>query len=141
MGIRVISYVDDFLFISRSLQEARALMLFAAKEFQDLDWRVHFGKSSSDPSQDIEFLGMGLSSTARSYYAGEKKLASISRLVHRIVSAGRGVRRRVLAGLTGRLISVMAGVRSVRLYTRFLFRSLYDGWKDVHWSRQNWEFM
>src|SRR6185312_5745706 len=64
IGLRMISYLDDFLFASSSRENAVAISEFTTWLFGFLGFNVNHAKSMLDPSQSAEFLGFALNSSS-----------------------------------------------------------------------------
>ena len=58
MNIRVLPYLDDFLFMASTSSKASAMAEFIMTEFRTLGLEVNYAKSVVNPTQRIEQLGM-----------------------------------------------------------------------------------
>ena len=62
LGILVICYIDDCLFIANSVEELSTNVVYTMQFFDSLGLAVNVDKSCLVPSQEVEFLGVCLSS-------------------------------------------------------------------------------
>ncbi|XP_053296886.1 uncharacterized protein LOC128456655 [Pleuronectes platessa] len=116
-GIRVATYLDDWLLLARSEQEAAAHTSIVLTHLADLGFVVNREKSVLTPSQEIAFLGLTLNSlTYTARLSAERVHTFRSTLSHFAIT------RRVTYGLCLRLLGLMAStilvVRLGRLYMR-----------------------
>ena len=61
-GIRFATYLEDWLLLAQSEQEARAHMRILIQHLSDLGFVINAEKSMLSPAQGIIFLGLSLDS-------------------------------------------------------------------------------
>jgi len=62
-GMQVMAYMDNFIVISHSYQQALEHMTRTLRLLNQLGWQVNFKKSNLMPSQSKEFLGLLVDTT------------------------------------------------------------------------------
>lgn len=82
-GIRVIVYLDDFLLVSHCPQVLRKQMKQAIDLMTKLGWVINKRKSSSIPSQELEFLGTLWNTRLNQKSLPIKKVTSLKNLLLR----------------------------------------------------------
>lgn len=100
LGIRVIVYLDDFLFLSQSREELIRHLSIAESLLKSLGFIVNSEESIREPSRCIEFLGLILDSLLLKYSLPAEKRHSIISLCRDIVKKSQ-VSLRDVASLLG----------------------------------------
>lgn len=109
LGIQVICYIDDCLFISDCPVTLKEQVLYALKLFDRLGLTVHPSKSVIEPAQCIEFLGFDLDSRSMLSCLTRRKQDKIHSLATSL-STQATVTIRDLAGIIGNLVAADPGV-------------------------------
>ncbi|KAI5631181.1 reverse transcriptase (RNA-dependent DNA polymerase) domain-containing protein [Phthorimaea operculella] len=78
-NIRVIVYLDDFLLVNQSAQRLEEDLSFTVQFLINLGWKVNFQKSVLEPTQNLEFLGIGWNTKLDQKYIPQKKINSLRR--------------------------------------------------------------
>ena len=71
--IIAINYIDDLAVIGNSEQDMRAKLRFVIEMFAALGYYLSVDKITWEPTQKMEFLGIGLDNVKRCYYFSDKK--------------------------------------------------------------------
>lgn len=126
LGIRTLSYVDDWLFAASSREEASALAAFVLWLFSFLGFEVNKAKSVTDPRQEMEFLGMIVDTIAYRFFVTEKKRAKVIGLLQSLrqrAADGELVHQLALQQLAGHLVALRMAVPLARLFTRQIYKA------------------
>lgn len=116
-GIRLATYLDDWLLLAQSEQEARAHTRILTLHLQDLGFVINAEKSMLSPAQSIIFLGLSLNSvtfTARLSAERVKTFRACLAFFH----PGKSVQFRLCLRLLGLMASAILVVRLGRLHMR-----------------------
>ncbi|KAI5754833.1 hypothetical protein M8J77_011918 [Diaphorina citri] len=81
LGIRVIVYLDDFLFAAQSPDLLRAHVEQAVNILLSLGWKINLKKSHLNPSQSATFLGLKWETIPQRVSLPEDKLLSLRKLL------------------------------------------------------------
>lgn len=127
-GIRVLPYLDDFLFVASSQDEA----LHNRKIVGDLLIRLGLSRNESkgmwDPAQVVIHLGIGVDSVKNLFFVPEDKLAILRRAAVSLLAYAKSHRRWVhharLESFVGLAMSLTLALRQVKTYTRSLYDAL-----------------
>lgn len=136
-GIRVMGYIDDFLFVADSLEEARALSIRIQIDLW-LSGFVKSEKSELEPKQLIEFLGYLINSRVGEYQVPEEKISAIIEFLSSI-SNKKTVCVRDLAKAAGLILSLSLALQPARMFTRSFYRliGIRTNWFErVFWSEE-----
>ena len=116
-GIRLATYLDDWLLLAQSEQEARAHTRILVRHLFDLGFVINAEKSMLSPARDIIFLGLSLDSvtfTARLSAERVKTFRACLALFH----PGKSVQFRLCLRLLGLMASAILVVHLGRLHMR-----------------------
>ena len=119
MGIRVVIYLDDLLFIADSPELLRAHMQIALDLFQRLGLQAKVAKCVTTPTRVIEFLGYMLNSVEMSCFLPDRKVLSLmasARLVRSHLLNKVGIPVLALERLLGRLSAASFAIWPTRLH-------------------------
>ena len=109
LGIRVLNYLDDFLWASKP-SEARDVLLFVKMLLPLLGWKFN-AKCRFDPSPEVEFLGMIINAHTYWISAPKDKILRIKLLVNNMQ---QNIQNRQC--ITVHSLQVLAGtIRSIKL--------------------------
>lgn len=135
-GYRVSAYMDDLIMIGSSPTECAVLRDKVLKRLRALGWHVSAEKSQLVPTQQLEYLGMLLDTTAAPRFrVPAAKRAATRKEVRRLLSAtanDRMVPVRRVARVAGLCLSLARAI----FPTRMLLRSVYacigrrQSWSD-----------
>ncbi|KAI9554940.1 reverse transcriptase [Daphnia sinensis] len=103
-GFKLIVYLDDFLLISSSRSQARRDFLFVVELLESLGFVINKTKSSGEPSQSREFLGLLVDSRSLTLSLKKEKVEKMILMCRNLlsqdeVSLHNNLFRRVLGGL------------------------------------------
>lgn len=116
-GIRLATYLDDWLLLARSQEEAIVHTQIVLSHLRDLGFVVNTAKSVLQPSQSIAFLGLTLDSVSYVAHLSPERVRTFKDTLARFTPGSR-----VSYGLCLRLLGLMASVLLVvklgRLYMR-----------------------
>jgi len=125
-GVRVLPYVDDFLFMCRTLLGALRARDYVDDLLDLLGLARSLTKGVRDPCQQLIHLGLGVNSAAMVYFLPEARRVKIATAAREILSQSSGsnslISERRLRGFCGLAQSVYLAVPPVPLF----LRSLYD---------------
>ena len=124
MNIRVLPYLDDFLFMASTSSEASALAEFIQTEFRTLGLDVNYEKSVVNPTQRIEQLGMMVDTVRGVFEVPARRWDNLQVSIRILLSTKRHrVPVRQLASCVGKIISMKIALGPVvQLYTRYLYQ-------------------
>lgn len=120
-GIRLIPYMDDFLFAASSREEALRLRAQVLEDLAALGWSTSWAKSQWKPAQIVEFLGFIIDTREGMVRVSESKVERILQLGQKLLGERGRVRVRDVAVFAGVVMSVGRAVRPVRWFTRALY--------------------
>ena len=99
LGIRISSFLDDFLILARSRQEALDHTRAAVDLLQRLGFHINWKKSVLVPQRRLEYLGVVLDLEAMTFSLPVEKVEKVLSLVE--VSDRHHIKRSVLESLVG----------------------------------------
>ena len=102
LGIRNTIYIDDQSVMAQGFDLCNAHTQITLTTFAKAGWVVNTKKSSDPPAQNMEFLGLMISSTDMKYYVPEAKKLSICDLLCKILNSKK-VHIKIFAKLCGKL--------------------------------------
>lgn len=134
-GIRLVYYLDDICLLGKSKEELTTTSQKVIAHLQKLGFIINMEKSVLIPSQMQEFLGFQFNTKKMKITVPIQK---INRLLQRIKQASQPVQRscRWIAGLLGKVISMIPAIGEALLHIRYLQRDLA---KSLQLNHQNWE--
>ena len=154
-GIRNALFVDDFLFMIKSMLVADQRD-FIIHTLNDLGWCINYEKSCLQASTTCEFIGFNVHSTGKSgpwLQVTQKKLHKLRRHLQQAIKS-EVVSARFLAKIGGECIAMMKAVLPAKLLLRNLYKTLSSkmSWdsnvvidvycrKDLEWwynALKNW---
>ena len=118
-SIQVIIYLDDFLLLAATKEEAVKNTHLLITLLQSLGFRINFKKSSLTPSQVITFLGFKIDSTSMMLSLPAEKINKILDCAHRLLAPQR-ITLRNLASLIGLLEASRPAIWRAPLHFRHL---------------------
>ena len=139
LGIRVSSYIDDFIFFARTEEEAVRIQAIILGDLERLGFLLNKDKIALVPATTVKYLGFMLHSVDADGKPGcflsapAKKLATIrtkaENCLHSIKAAANAgrlhqFRGRTIASLVGQIVSLREALPPARLATRALLASL-----------------
>jgi len=77
LGIRMVAYIDDFLLLAHTKEEAHLQAQLMVTLFQALGFLINTEKSLLTPQQEIEFLGIVIQSHPPTFHLPQHKLQAI----------------------------------------------------------------
>ena len=99
-GILVSAYLDDFLILAPSREEALRDTEVVIKLLQDHGFRINWAKSSVEPVRILEYLGVVLNLVDRTFCLPEEKVQRILHIFHESQKVRR-ISRRSLEAMVG----------------------------------------
>jgi hypothetical protein len=143
VGVRLLLYLDDWLFLAATRSDALATRALVDHLFRILGLRRNPEKGVWDPTQRLQHLGLLVDTVKGVFRVPDEKLVrlhkSASTLLHHANSHCRWVSARQLAAFTGLATSVKMALPEQPLRTRSLhdaLRKLRSWGADVQLSRQ-----
>jgi hypothetical protein len=125
MGLRVVSYVDDFIFFMKNPDLAQVQKI--VDTFEAFGLKINTQKSFLNPSQKLEFLGMILDSKRMLIRAPKSKIRNAIReaqFVKKKLLKGEPITKRNLARFAGLAISISQAVVPAKLMLRFIYKAM-----------------
>jgi hypothetical protein len=132
-GIRLVFYLDDWLFFADSRDQLLRLKTFVLDELLKLGFTIHWDKSLLEPTQIIEFLGVTIDSAHMQFQVPRNKVRDTLTLLHALLKKPL-CSPREMAQVIGKLNSLNDSV----LPTRRRYRTLQI-WKTSVLEGQNWD--
>jgi hypothetical protein len=125
LGIKVITYIDDFLW-AEDARRANLLVSFVKAFLVLLGWELS-AKTNWTPAMITKFLGYIIDSEKFQFGVPQEKLSRVSKIVEMMretLSRGEAIEKHDLQVLAGTLISFRLAIPSVRLWTRGLYAAI-----------------
>ena len=123
-GVRMLPFVDDFLFLARSRRAALELREQVLQLWETLGLERNEKKGVFEPTQVIEHLGMEVDMKSGVFRAPPSKLRALADLARHILCVGarrkRAVPARLLASLGGKAQFLYLAIPAARFYLREL---------------------
>ncbi|XP_038126440.1 uncharacterized protein LOC119773526 [Cyprinodon tularosa] len=116
-GIRLATYLDDWLLLAQSEQEARVHTHIVTKHLMDLGFVINMEKSHPSPTQEICFLGLSLRSVPFTARLSEERV-TVFRTCLSQFRLHRSVQFRLCLRLLGLMASAILVIRLGRLHMR-----------------------
>lgn len=120
-GIRVSAYLDDWLIMARTEEEARDHTKQMISLLQHLGWLVNFNKSHLQPTQVIEHLGYMLDTHSMTIKLPGNKLRDLRRSIKQILMHPYQSARKIHS-LTMRIKAATMAIFPAAMYTQGLMR-------------------
>lgn len=121
-GLRILVYLDDFLFAHQDPCVLRSQMSYAVGLLQSLGWCVNLEKAVLQPTRNLEFLGIVWDTNMNKRRLPEDKIARLLADLENVLQKGRWSWR-LGTSLIGRLGFAAMVVPLGRLYTRQIQRT------------------
>ncbi|KAG1037478.1 hypothetical protein G6F43_012859 [Rhizopus delemar] len=134
-GIRMVYYLDDLCFLTRTEEETAQVTKRAISHLQNLGFIINWEKSKLDPSHHQEFLGFEFNTLDMKIKVPMKKLSNLHQRIQQIQRSNYRSCRWV-AALLGKMTAMIPAIGEALLRIRFLQRDLAN---NLRLHRQNWE--
>ena len=130
-GVVGIGYIDDFGFVCSSRAQAVQLDRLVRHLFASLGLAINLAKSSDEPTQRAKILGIIVDTLNGTFSISAKRARKVAACCAELLAtaaAGEPVRLRLLASVTGKIMScrIAVGV-STSLRTRACYRLIAEG--------------
>ena len=134
-GIKVLPYLDDFLFAARSRDKAFVLRDRIEQDMFNAGLRINFEKGTRIPTQSIRHLGFDVDTAEGVLRVPQDRWESLHRSVSSLLKARKGrVKARLVAICVGQVISMGPAWGPVtQFYTRELYALLHSAWSLEQW--------
>ena len=133
-GVRLLPYLDDFLFMVEGQAAAIEARDFVARTLDRLGLQRNIKKGQWEPAQSITHLGLGIDTRSGLFIVTPKRVAQLKAMARGILcraATSRGwVPARVLASFCGLAQAAYLAVPPARFFTRSLY--------DVLETKANW---
>ena len=123
MGIRLLTYLDDWLIVADTQQEARRHTEMVVSHLTDLGFRLNLEKSELVPTQRTTFLGVQLDSTTMLGRLSDERTEAFLTCL-KSIRIGDMVPYRTCQRISGFMASAMDLLRLGRLYARPFTRGM-----------------
>ncbi|CAI7877429.1 unnamed protein product [Closterium sp. NIES-54] len=128
MGIRVIPYVDDILFLCDTEAKARATCQSIIHDLNKAGLVINSKKSHLQPTQQLRFLGVELDAGRGQFSIGAERRASILSTLQVLLREGKAERKvpvRHIARVTGMLASMSLALgATTRVFSQGLLQAI-----------------
>ncbi|VEN35923.1 unnamed protein product, partial [Callosobruchus maculatus] len=104
-GVKLVSYLDDWLFIAKSHDECLHFVAMAKDLLGNLGFIINTKKSSIRPGKEIEFLGFWFDTTSMMLGLPKRKIVATRTLLSKLQNK-KYCRIREFASLVGTLVSI-----------------------------------
>ena len=108
-GIRIFSYIDDYLICSHSREQAVRDSTTVITHLTDLGFNINWAKSRVEPTQCTEYLGLKINSLSYRVTLSEGRLASLGQCLS-LFRLSKAVPFRLCLRLLGLMASVVSVV-------------------------------
>ena len=108
-GIRIFSYIDDYLICSRSREQAVRDAATVLNHLRDLGFCINWVKSRVEPVQCTEYLGLSINSLSYRVTLSEGRLTALTQCLS-LFQLGKAVPFRLCLRLLGLMASVISVV-------------------------------
>lgn len=123
LGVRMVQYLDDFLIMAASPHLAKEHTTALIYLLENLGFIVHPGKSITQPTQSLEFLGMILDTQRMELQVPGAKLKKIRTEANNLLRA-ETVTARDVSRIVGKMSSMSQAIPPAPLFYRSLQRDL-----------------
>lgn len=121
-GMRVLVYLDDFMFAHQDPSVLEDQISYAVSLLQSLGWCINFEKSVLRPRKRLEFLGIEWDTSTNKVILPEEKIVRLLNDLERVMRKRRWSWR-IGSSLIGRLVFAALVVPLGRLHTRNIQRA------------------
>ena len=121
-GVRLAVYVDDFLILARSEEQARAHTALVIETLSEMGWQINADKSDLTPRTRCPFLGVILDSDEGTISIPATKKQALAHELRRFARKAElgPIPKRIAARVMGLVSSVSPGLRFAGAFTRKL---------------------
>ena len=119
LGIRLVVYLDDMLFLAQSREELVRWRSIILDLFENLGFLINYPKSVLEPSQIMRFLGFLVNTTTMQLSLPKEKVAQTVREAQKLSRSGSATARQ-LAHLIGLFTATLPAVLPAPLHYRGL---------------------
>ena len=132
-GVRMLAYLDDWLFVAASPSEARRIADMVLSDCAQAHIAVNRGKSQLDPVHQLQHLGFLVDLRAGTFAVPLPRWEALQHGIAALLAARRSPVRR-LARVAGQLVSMGLALGSVtRLFTRGMYADIDTAVSWEHW--------
>ncbi|KAL6467752.1 hypothetical protein MHYP_G00234290 [Metynnis hypsauchen] len=128
-GIRIFSYIDDYLICSHSKEQAIRDSSAVLYHLMNLGFKINVEKSHLEPSQCIEYLGLNINSLSYRASLSDRRVASFAQCLARFQ-----LQNTVPLRLCLRMLGLMASAISVMQWGLLMMRD-FQRWVASHHLR------
>ena len=125
-GLRLLPYLDDFLFLSSTIQEAGANRNLVENTLNCLGLQRNVAKGQWDPVTSLVHLGVGIDTTSTTFFVPEDKLLILKASARSILSYACSHRRWVQGPKLQSFLGFAQSLRVAVPLTNTNLRSMYD---------------
>ena len=134
-GVRMILYLDDFLILGSTYQEAQSHTALAVSLLESLGFTINREKSRLIPTQIITFLGFVIDSTVETLSLPQEKVVKVKSLCMK-ATVTPTMSARQIASLLGTLESCRPAIWQAPLHFRYLQIRMIQA---LHVNNQNFD--
>ena len=125
LGVRLVAYIDDILVLAETVERAKIHTEALIYLLENLGYIVHPEKTITQPSQEIEFLGMVVDSRARELRLPGHKIKKLRQEAAMVIRHHRAPpTAREVSCLLGKFNSVSQAIPPGPLFCRAIQRDL-----------------
>lgn len=118
-GISVFAYIDDWLLLAKSEQEAYQTTQFVVRLLQDLGWIINWDKSALTPTQVITYLGATIDFRSGTISPTTERVKTLTSFANSVIRKPTLQAREWL-----RLLGLMASLVDVLPFCRLFMRPI-----------------
>ncbi|GIL50946.1 hypothetical protein Vafri_7022 [Volvox africanus] len=134
-GVRVLPYLDDFLFLFRSEEQARAGARWIKEVIEFVGLSCHPRKCQWEPTQSVQHLGITVNLVEGLFEVPAEKLAKLRRMAIGLRITAKKNRRLVQKRELAKLCGFAQSIKLALLPAQLFLRNLYDDIaQPVGWS-------
>ncbi|CAI7892705.1 unnamed protein product [Closterium sp. NIES-53] len=130
LGVRVIPYVDDIIFLCHTEAEARTMCQMVVEDLNKAGLVINSKKSHLQPTQQLRFLGVELDTKHGQFSIGPERRTSLRSTIQKLCMAGRAKRKVPIchvARVTGMLASMSLAIgATARAFSQNLLQTIQE---------------
>lgn len=134
-GIRLVYYLDDICILAKTKAEMNILTHRIRLHLENLVFMINYSKSMLLPVKSQEFLGFQFNTKKMEISVPSMKINNLLKKIKQLRTTPLRTCRWI-AGLLGKMTSMIPAIGEALLHIRYLQRDLS---RALHLNRQNWE--
>jgi hypothetical protein len=119
-GIRISAYLDDWILIANSKEQAQTQTTALLQTLNSLGWLINYQKSQLNPSQVLDHLGFQLDSQSMTIRLPGSKIRDLRRSIREVLKNSTTQTPRRIHSLTMRIKAATLAIFPANLHTQAL---------------------